>query len=288
MYTQCPQCRTHFRVRSEHLRAAGGNVRCSLCHHTFNALESLSESLPASARTADPPELKSTDSVGGEHPGDRTSDMFEQLAGDTDQSQADETADHPAEDEASLSDLGSLAPRKRPMWHTVAWSAGAATLALTLGAQLVHAHRDDLSRHPAIGPWLKRAYEALDMPQAGRENLFRFRIHRTQMLAPPARPGTLELTGVLRNTAEFEQRLPHLYVRVEDRWGRRVGHRYARPAAYLPEADRGLAALAPGAEIGFRVALRDPGSDAVGFNLQPCRPRGNAYLCASEFRPPGK
>ncbi len=44
MLTQCPNCLTLFRVGPEHLRAADGQVRCSLCHQVFNALESLQES----------------------------------------------------------------------------------------------------------------------------------------------------------------------------------------------------------------------------------------------------
>lgn len=294
MYTQCPQCRTHFRVRSEHLRAAGGSVRCSLCHHTFNALESLSESLPESARTAETRELRQSDVVRDTDAGDRTGDMFEQLSMDggepaSPRNGAADTERPGSDDPASeLSDLGLLAPRKRPLWQNVAWGLGTAVLVLALGVQLVHAHRDELSNRSTIGPWLERVYTMLEMPRSPRTNLFRFRIHRTEMLAPPDQTGALVLTGVLRNTADFEQQPPHLYLRVEDRWGRRVGHRYVEPASYLAETDRGLAAISSDAEIAFRVTLRDPGPEAVGFTLQPCTRREGRYLCASEFRPPGK
>lgn len=43
MYTQCPQCETLFRISAEQLAQARGVVRCGLCAHCFNALESLSE-----------------------------------------------------------------------------------------------------------------------------------------------------------------------------------------------------------------------------------------------------
>ena len=46
MYTQCSSCATLFRVSARHLRAARGRVRCCLCHETFNALPSLTETLP--------------------------------------------------------------------------------------------------------------------------------------------------------------------------------------------------------------------------------------------------
>ncbi|MGD8587759.1 MAG: DUF3426 domain-containing protein [Chromatiales bacterium] len=44
MFTQCPHCQTLFRIRSEQLKIAAGRVRCSQCHQTFNALDSLQES----------------------------------------------------------------------------------------------------------------------------------------------------------------------------------------------------------------------------------------------------
>lgn len=37
MLTQCPQCKTVFRLRKEQLGAAGGKVRCGQCHTVFDA-----------------------------------------------------------------------------------------------------------------------------------------------------------------------------------------------------------------------------------------------------------
>lgn len=41
MYTQCPDCRTLFRVRARNLRQAMGMVRCTHCAGVFNALATL-------------------------------------------------------------------------------------------------------------------------------------------------------------------------------------------------------------------------------------------------------
>jgi predicted Zn finger-like uncharacterized protein len=43
MLTQCPNCQTIFRVTSEILRVAEGQVRCGRCQRQFNALERLIE-----------------------------------------------------------------------------------------------------------------------------------------------------------------------------------------------------------------------------------------------------
>ena len=41
MYTQCPACKTVFRLHPDQLNAAQGQVRCSRCHGIFNAAENL-------------------------------------------------------------------------------------------------------------------------------------------------------------------------------------------------------------------------------------------------------
>lgn len=43
MLTQCPNCETRFRVTSEILRVAHGQVRCGRCHTQFDALQRLVE-----------------------------------------------------------------------------------------------------------------------------------------------------------------------------------------------------------------------------------------------------
>lgn len=41
MYTQCPACKTVFRLHPDQIHAAQGQVRCSRCHTVFNAVENL-------------------------------------------------------------------------------------------------------------------------------------------------------------------------------------------------------------------------------------------------------
>ena len=55
MFTQCPDCKTAFRVTAEVLKQASGKVRCGGCGNAFNALEYLSEQKP-STEAPKPPE----------------------------------------------------------------------------------------------------------------------------------------------------------------------------------------------------------------------------------------
>ena len=49
--TQCPFCKTHFRLTQEQLQAAAGNVRCGACLKVFNALPAGQSQSAAEAAT---------------------------------------------------------------------------------------------------------------------------------------------------------------------------------------------------------------------------------------------
>ena len=46
MYTRCPYCHTYFKVMAEHIKKAGGKVRCGQCYKVFNSIGNLIEKLP--------------------------------------------------------------------------------------------------------------------------------------------------------------------------------------------------------------------------------------------------
>lgn len=54
MYTQCPQCRTIFEIDEDALQASLGIVRCGQCAERFDALRTLSDTLPADPEAALP------------------------------------------------------------------------------------------------------------------------------------------------------------------------------------------------------------------------------------------
>jgi predicted Zn finger-like uncharacterized protein len=54
MYTQCPQCRTIFEIDEDALQASLGIVRCGHCSERFDALRTLSNTLPTEPEAALP------------------------------------------------------------------------------------------------------------------------------------------------------------------------------------------------------------------------------------------
>jgi len=63
MYSQCPDCQTRFRVTAEALRTARGTVRCGRCGSAFDALERLSDTIPAAVADVAPVPLEVADNL---------------------------------------------------------------------------------------------------------------------------------------------------------------------------------------------------------------------------------
>jgi predicted Zn finger-like uncharacterized protein len=41
--TQCPHCKTTFKVANDQLKLQSGLVRCGICHQVFNGIEHLAD-----------------------------------------------------------------------------------------------------------------------------------------------------------------------------------------------------------------------------------------------------
>jgi predicted Zn finger-like uncharacterized protein len=61
MYTQCPSCRTMFRISEQQLAIAKGKVRCGKCNHIYNAQGTLIDELPQQAPNTPKPAAKDKD-----------------------------------------------------------------------------------------------------------------------------------------------------------------------------------------------------------------------------------
>ena len=78
--TQCPNCRTSFRVSQAQLAAAHGAVRCGACLHVFNAAEQL---FGPRAATAAPAAAKTVSAPTTDQPDTRAKPSVAKPAGDT-------------------------------------------------------------------------------------------------------------------------------------------------------------------------------------------------------------
>lgn len=102
MFTRCSHCRTVFHITAAELRAADGAVICGACGETFDALESLSETLPRdipASSAARPP---------ADAPSQANDDQSGEAAGEAATEAAREAADIARDEEEFLEELEAL------------------------------------------------------------------------------------------------------------------------------------------------------------------------------------
>jgi hypothetical protein len=164
---------------------------------------------------------------------------------------------------------------------SLAWTAAGLLLGLVLAAQLIHYFRQDLVRHPQVGPPLRAAYDRLGLALLPNWDLGSFELRQWGNDANAAAQGSMVVRASLKNRAAFAQPHPILRLELEDRFGSTVATRDFEPADYLENPSQGSRLLAPGASSEAELLLADPGPEAVGYRLDVClRESASLLRCA--------
>jgi predicted Zn finger-like uncharacterized protein len=166
-------------------------------------------------------------------------------------------------------------------WGSLAWSLGGFVLAAVLAAQVIHHFRQDLVRHPQIGPPLRAVYERLGLGLMPNWDLAAFELRQWGNAADAAAEGRMVVRASLTNRARFAQPHPILRLELEDRFGSTVATRDFEPADYLKNPSQAARLIAPGSSSEAELLLADPGTEAVGYRLDVCLRESSALLrCA--------
>lgn len=166
-------------------------------------------------------------------------------------------------------------------WGTLAWTLGSLVLAAVLAVQVIHHFRQDLVRHPQIGPPLRAAYERLGFALLPNWNLAAFELRQWGNEADAAAQGRMVVRASLTNRAAFAQPHPILRLELEDRFGATVATRDFEPADYLKNPSQATRLIAPGSSSEAELLLADPGAEAVGYRLDVClRESASLLRCA--------
>ena len=153
---------------------------------------------------------------------------------------------------------------------TVAWTLGSLVLALALLAQLTHYFRQDLVRHPRVGPVLSQVYDRLGLSLAPNWDPHAFEIRQWGDASATPTATRMSVQASIRNKAAFAQPYPLLRLELEDRFGAPVATRDFEPAEYLKVPSLATRMLAAGASDEADLEIVDPGADAVGYRLDVC------------------
>lgn len=161
----------------------------------------------------------------------------------------------------------------------------AAALGVLLLVQIVHRNRNELALSPLLNGPLSALYSALGRPLAPRWEPAALDVRQLGAIAESGAQGELLVRASIRNEAVRAQPMPLLRLTLQDRYGKRIASRDLKPVEYLGAHAGTRAFLAAGQRVDAEVAVVDPGSNAVGFEVDACLPNGNGGVaCANDAR----
>ncbi len=256
MNTQCPNCRSVFRIGQDQLDAAGGRVRCSRCRHVFDAHTRLQKELPLDEGGATPAGATHSPAATATGAGTRELNL---------------ERPHPGPVSGVL--LSDVAPAQQPQpargrtYRSLgAWAAFNTVLLLALCAQLIFIQRGAFAQDPTLRPLVSRMCEITGCTIPARRNVDRIELLRRNVYAHPNADEALIIDLRFVNNADFPQPYPTLTVSLGDIRGKPLIRRNFAPSTYRPELDRN-ARMAPGAPVQVSLEVRDPGEQARTFQI---------------------
>lgn len=163
------------------------------------------------------------------------------------------------------------------------WVAGIAALALLLLLQLIHSQRNVLARSETFGPLVAGAYGLFRLEVLAPTDPAAYELRQWGAATDPNESGRLMLRASIVNRASYAQPYPLLRLSLQDRFGGTMQMRDIDPADYLPGAGApGL--LGPGQRADALIRIVDPGTEAVGFEMDVCLPARGGVRCANQVK----
>jgi len=299
MQTQCPHCRTKFRVTQSQVDTAEGFVRCSVCTQVFNALEvaeqnELQRSLLSRTPVENAPDDLSTDTEID------TADT--QTAADEDQADV-RTPDKPGTDTPGFSktsvnhnhrkdafdffdeDTNESLPHVVPesfkdpyassapgLISGLLWGAGILMLTATLLIEYAWFNRDQLNRIPQLKVWTEKLCQHIECKDISLRAPDKIELISRNVYSHPNEKNALMVNVTMKNTADFAQPFPIMQVNFSDVRGGDVAARRFLPAEYLPEEIQSddsepLILFEPGTNLTFSMEIKDPGKQAMTYEF---------------------
>jgi len=160
-------------------------------------------------------------------------------------------------------------PQAPPGRHWI-FALGAVVLALALVLQLIHYQRDDLAARPALYKPLSRIYAALNLSLLPNWNLHAYEVRSSEAVAGATTRGALDVLASIAVVGPEPVGLPIVRVTLRDRFSKSLGSRMFSPAEYLDGISPPAELLTSGYLIPVRISLRDPGTDAFGYEVDVC------------------
>jgi len=163
------------------------------------------------------------------------------------------------------------------------WRIGTAAGALLLLAQVLNHYRDDLAATARFNRALTALYGVFGVRLAPHWDVHAYDVRQLGAAVEPGTAGLITVRASIKNGAPHPQPLPLLRVTLQDRFGNRIASSDVAPRFYLPPAVPASSFLSGGQRIDAEMGFIDPGTNAVGFEIDACLPSSSGGVtCAND------
>lgn len=152
---------------------------------------------------------------------------------------------------------------RRSLWTLV-------ILALVAGlvSQVAWFQFDRLAAIPELRPWYEKACEYAGCELEPLVAMDRIQSRKLVVRTDPDNRSALLVDAVIINQAEFEQPFPSIALTFSNLNGDVIAQSVFPPEDYLAGEGDNLNAMPPGTPVRIAISIRDPGRDAVNYNLR--------------------
>ncbi|MEN9434350.1 MAG: hypothetical protein RLZZ422_1939 [Pseudomonadota bacterium] len=251
MYTQCSNCHATFRVTMKELTAAQGLLRCGECDTIFDAMKTLSTTMPEerliSKNAALPAKSSERPSLWGKIKKALTS-----------KSQST-TSSPPA--------TTTLLPAGRREKKRASWWLAASLICLTLllFLQLIYSTRYWLAQYPVAQPVVNALCQWVDC-NLDQRDLKSIKMLSRNVFSHPNSPEFLIIKASVQNEATFPQQYPFVEISFLNSASEIVALRRFKPEEYLDPSTNPV--MEPFQPHELSLNIKDPGPDAVRFQFR--------------------
>lgn len=155
----------------------------------------------------------------------------------------------------------------RGRFRTVLWSLVVLGLVAGLVSQVVWFQFDRLSAIPELRPFYEKGCELAGCELAPLVQLNKIESRKLVVRTDPENRNQLLVDAEIVNEAEFEQPFPAIALTFSNLNGDVVAQSLFTPDEYLAGDGRSLTTMEPGTRVRIAISIRDPGRDAVNYNM---------------------
>ncbi len=165
--------------------------------------------------------------------------------------------------------LAVAEPEKTSVWKIMGGLLLILLLSIGLLIQLALFRNIEIVNHfPQTRPWLEQFCHYAPCRIHSQRDIEQIKILERDIRAHPKDKKALLITATIVNKASFNQSYPDIRVTLSDLTGTVVAQRRFVPADYLGSLNSPFLLMKPGTPVHIRIAVLDPGRDAVNFEFQ--------------------